>query len=89
MRVLKTRTALPEPSEAMASRSGVPKTRLEKGYGLFLQNCVQCHEPRIPVDPEAESWHPVMRGMAWNSNMEQGDEEAMIDYVRAAASERH
>ncbi|MEM9235428.1 MAG: cytochrome c, partial [Verrucomicrobiota bacterium] len=64
------------------------KAQLEQGYAVFLQNCVQCHEPRIPVDPEAESWHPIMRGMSWNANMKPAEEEAMIDYVRAAASEK-
>lgn len=87
MRVLKTKVAAPVPDEMMAERSGKPLSELGRGYAVFTSKCVECHEPRIAVDLGDPTWHPTMRGMSWNAGLEAGDEQALIDYLRAAAEE--
>jgi cytochrome c2 len=87
MRVLKTEFVAPAPSEAMAQQSGKSLKELERGHAVFGSRCLECHEPRIPVDPTDPSWHMTMRGMSWNAGLDSADEAALIDYMRAAAKE--
>ncbi|BCX46692.1 hypothetical protein HAHE_06000 [Haloferula helveola] len=87
MRVLKTRSDVPPPTQEMASRSGHSLEHLRRGHSVFMVNCTRCHEPRIAVETGEPSWHPTMRGMSWNAGLKPADETALIDYVRAAARE--
>lgn len=87
MRVLKTKTAVPVPDEAMAERSGQSLKELERGHQVFMAKCIECHEPRIAVKTSDPSWHPTMRGMSWNAGVGSADEKALIAYLGAAAEE--
>lgn len=87
MRVLKTKHTAPVPNETMVERSGRSQEHLVRGREVFVAKCTECHAPRIAVSPEDPSWHPTMRGMAWNADLSAADEGALIDYLRAAAKE--
>jgi cytochrome c5 len=87
MRVLKTKHTAPVPTGKMADQSGQSQQHLDRGREVFVAKCTECHEPRIAVSPEDPSWHPTMRGMAWNADLSAADERALIDYLRAAAKE--
>jgi hypothetical protein len=84
MRVLKTSPKVPEPTAAMARRSGQSLAHLGDGYGLFMRKCSECHEPRVPTNSSDPNWHPTMIGMAWNAGLTKSEEGAMVDYLRAA-----
>ena len=88
MRVLETTPELITPDAAMAKRSGHSLDHLGKGHGLFLRKCSECHEPRVPVNPNDPSWHPIMVGMGWNAGLTESEEKAVADYLRAAAKSR-
>jgi mono/diheme cytochrome c family protein len=87
MRVLKTSPEVPVPTAAMAQRSGTSLNQLGEGHSLFLRKCSECHEPRVPENPGDPSWHPTMRGMAWNAGLTESEEGAMIAYLRAAGDQ--
>ena len=87
MRVLKTKHSAPVPTGKMADQSGQTQQHLDRGREVFTAKCTECHAPRIAVDAEDPSWHPTMRGMAWNADLSAADEGALIDYLRAAAKE--
>lgn len=87
MRVLKTKHTAPVPTEKMAEQSGESQDHLDRGREIFMVKCTECHAPRVAVNTEDPSWHPTMRGMAWNADLNKADEQALIDYLRAAAKE--
>lgn len=74
----------PPPTEAMAASIGEPLDHIGMGYALFQRKCLECHEPRVPTDPDAANWHPIMEGMAWNAGLSESEESAVLDYLHAA-----
>ena len=78
-----TKTA-PIPDPAMASRSKVSVTTLQKGHAVYLAHCGRCHEPILPKDVSKEDWHVVAPGMAWNAGISAADEKALTAYLMAA-----
>jgi mono/diheme cytochrome c family protein len=87
MRVLKTKMVAPIPDAAMAERSGQSQDHLGRGYSVFMAKCIECHEPRIAVKTTDPSWLLTMHGMSWNAGIDAVDEEALVDYLRAAAED--
>jgi len=70
----------------MSRVSGVPVERLQRGYGVYLTQCGQCHELVKPGDLKVADWRLVMPGMCWNAGLTQVDESVLLDYVLAAKS---
>ncbi|MFC7338941.1 hypothetical protein ACFQY0_17220 [Haloferula chungangensis] len=87
MRVLKTKSSVPMPDEAMAQRSGQSLEKLKRGHSVFMIKCTECHEPRIAVETADPSWLLTMHGMSWNAGIDEADEEALIGYLQVAAGE--
>lgn len=84
LRSLETRSKAPEPTAAMAARSGEDLDTIGTGYWVFERKCLECHESRVPRDPTHPDWHPVMQGMSWNAGLSEGEENAVMAYLRAA-----
>ena len=84
MRTMKTKGTAPAPDKAMAAKSGQSLDHLERGYAVFNAKCIECHIPRIPVNPSNPNWHATMLGMAWNAGLSEANERELIDYMRAA-----
>jgi len=78
---------IPVPSAKMAKASGKPLDTLGKGYSLFLVHCAQCHELKMPEDMRVEEWHSIVPGMAWNAGLKKEDENAVMEYLLAAAQQ--
>lgn len=74
----------PPPTEAMAASIGEPLDHIGMGHSLFHRKCLECHEPKIPNDPNAANWHPIMEGMAWNAGLSDAEERAVLSYLHAA-----
>lgn len=84
-RILDIERVAPQPTAAMAARSGETLERIGVGYWVFQRKCLECHEARVPQDPSDEDWHPVMEGMMWNAGLDAREEGAVLAYLRAAA----
>lgn len=69
----------------MAKQSGVPLNELGEGYAVFLTQCSQCHEQRIPNYISADEWHVVVPGMAWNAGLSKKEESLVMKYLTAAS----
>ena len=84
-RVLDTKNEAPAPGAEMAARAGESLDQVGKGYWIFQRKCLECHEVRIPKDPALAAWHPTMVGMSWNAGLSDGEEDALMAYMKAAA----
>lgn len=74
----------PLPDVSMAKKSGTPVETLGRGYSVYLTQCAQCHELKMPRDMRVEEWHTIVPGMAWNAGLNQTDEKAVVAYLVAA-----
>lgn len=72
--------------EEMSRVSGVSIEKLQRGHGVYLTQCGQCHELVKPRDLKVADWHMVMPGMCWNAGLTRADEALLLDYVLAANS---
>lgn len=70
----------------MSKISGVPVERLQRGHGIYLTQCGQCHELVKPEDLKVADWRLVMPGMCWNAGLARADEALLLEYVLAAKS---
>jgi hypothetical protein len=66
--------------------SGVPVERLQRGYGVYLTQCGQCHVLVKPESLKVADWRLVMPGMCWNAGLARADEALLLEYVLAAKS---
>ncbi|MFN6017419.1 MAG: hypothetical protein ACK49N_07560 [Verrucomicrobiota bacterium] len=72
--------------EEMSKISGVPVERLQRGHGIYLTQCGQCHELVKPESLKVADWRLVMPGMCWNAGLTRADEALLLEYVLAAKS---
>ena len=72
--------------EEMSRVSGVPVDRLQRGHGVYLIQCGQCHELVKPESLKVADWRLVMPGMCWNAGLTRADEALLLEYVLAAKS---
>jgi mono/diheme cytochrome c family protein len=73
------------PTPALAKQSGIPLENLGKGHAIFMRQCTQCHEKRIPNEIPTKEWHTIVPGMAWNAGLSKEEEKLVTDYVVAAS----
>jgi hypothetical protein len=72
--------------EEMSRVSGVPIEKLQRGHGIYLTQCGQCHELVKPESLKVSDWRLVMPGMCWNAGLTRADEAMLLEYVLAAKS---
>lgn len=75
---------IPVADARMAEASGVPLETLQRGNGVFLTQCGQCHLLVPPDKLKTSDWHLVIPGMCWNAGLTQADEALILKYVLAA-----
>lgn len=73
------------PTPELAKLSGKPIEDLGKGHSIFMRQCMQCHEQRIPNEIPTKEWHVIVPGMAWNAGLSPEEERLVTDYVVAAS----
>lgn len=74
------------PTPALAAASGTSLTDLQEGHAIFMVQCSQCHEQRIPNALTSDEWHTVTPGMAWNAGLSKAQEAQVTKYLVAASS---
>lgn len=73
------------PTAAMAQTSGTPLSDLQDGHAIFMVQCSQCHEQRIPNSLTSDEWHTVTPGMAWNAGLSKEERAKVTKYLVAAS----
>jgi hypothetical protein len=79
---------VPNPSRAMASKSGKSLEQLQRGHEIYMLRCGECHVYQLPQDLDIEDWEDAMPQMIRHAGLASADERAVLDYVIAVRSER-
>jgi len=79
---------VPNPSPAMAKKSGKPLSQLQRGHVVYMLHCGECHHYKLPQDLDIDEWQEAMPKMIGHAGLESADEKAVLDYVVAVKLER-
>jgi cytochrome c5 len=79
---------VPNPSRAMANKSGKSLEQLQRGHEIYMLRCGECHVYQLPQDLDIEDWEDAMPQMIRHAGLASADERAVLDYVIAVRSER-
>lgn len=74
---------VPNPNAAMASASGTPISRLQRGHEVYMLKCGECHTYMLPQDLDVDEWEDAMPKMITHAGLPNADEKAVLDYVVA------
>ncbi len=74
---------VPNPSPAMARRSGTPIERLQRGHATYMLRCGECHDYMLPENLFEDEWEDAMPKMIRHAGLGSEDEKAVLDYVLA------
>lgn len=75
------------PSQTLAKKSGSSLKELHIGFGVWARECGKCHEHVFPEDVSTETWHAATPRMAWNANITDAEQDALLKYILAVRSE--
>ncbi len=78
---------VPNPSPAMAAKSGRPLATLQKGHEIYMLKCGECHVYMIPKDLDVDEWEDAMPKMIRHAGLASEDERAVLAYVLAVKGE--
>ena len=79
---------VPNPSAAMAKKSGKPLAELQRGHEVYMLQCGQCHRYKLPQDLDIDEWQTAVPKMIGHAGLERVDEKAVLGYVVAVKMER-
>jgi hypothetical protein len=75
------------PNKNLAQRSGNSLKDLHIGFGVYLRSCGECHTHALPDELSTKDWHVVTPRMAWNANITDAEQDALLKYLLAARSD--
>lgn len=79
---------VPNPSPAMAKKSGKPLGQLQRGHFVYMLHSGECHHYKLPQDLDIDEWQEAMPKMIGHAGLETADEKAVLDCVVAVKLER-
>jgi hypothetical protein len=74
---------VPNPSPAMAKKSGTPLEQLQRGHVVYMLKCGECHQYQLPERVDIMDWEDAMPKMIGHAGLPSSDEKAVLNYVRA------
>lgn len=74
---------VPNPSPAMAAKSGTPLPTLERGHETYMLKCGECHNYMLPDKIDVDEWEDAMPKMIRHAGLASEDEKAVLAYVLA------
>ncbi len=75
------------PSQTMAKKSGSSLKELHIGFGVWARECGKCHQHVFPDDVSSDTWHAATPRMAWNANITDKEQDALLKYIMAVKKE--
>lgn len=79
---------VPNPSAAMAKKSGTSLSQLQRGHEVYMLKCGECHAYQLPEKIDIMDWEDVMPKMIRHAGLPSSDEKAVLDYVIAVKKEK-
>ena len=74
---------VPNPTPAMAKKSGTSLEKLQHGHVTYMLKCGECHAYKIPKDLDVDEWEDAMPKMIRHAGLAPDDEKAVLAYVIA------
>jgi len=74
---------VPNPSPAMAKKSGTSLDQLQRGHVVYMLKCGECHQYQLPERVDIMDWEDAMPKMIRHAGLPSSDEKAVLDYVKA------
>jgi len=74
---------VPNPTPAMANKSGTSLEKLQHGHVTYMLKCGECHAYKIPKDLDVDEWEDAMPKMIRHAGLAPEDEKAVLAYVIA------
>ncbi|MDB4141962.1 hypothetical protein N9162_00395 [bacterium] len=71
----------PEPSPQMAKASGKSYSDLKEGHGVYMKQCAQCHEHRVPSSTTLPEWHDKVSAMSAIAGLSKVEEKSLQTYL--------
>ena len=79
---------VPNPSAAMAKKSGRPLSQIQRGHEVYMLKCGECHQYKLPQNLDVDEWEEAVPKMIKHAGLEAEDEQAVLAYVVAVKMER-
>ena len=74
---------VPNPSVAMAKKSGKPLELIQRGHEVYMLKCGECHRYQLPQNLDVDEWQETVPKMIRHAGLEAADEKAVLAYVVA------
>jgi len=78
---------VPNPTPAMAKKSGKPLATLQHGHATYMLKCGECHNYMLPEQIDVDEWEDAMPKMIRHAGLAADDEQAVLAYVLAVKGE--
>lgn len=78
---------VPNPSTAMAAKSGTSLEKLRTGHEVYMLKCGECHNYMIPDDLDVDEWEDAIPKMIRHAGLAKEEEQAVLAYVLAVKAE--
>lgn len=75
------------PSEELARKHKTSLKDLHIGFGTYVRECGTCHSHVLPEDLSSSQWHVTTPKMAWNANISDKEQKALLSYLVAATQD--
>ncbi len=79
---------VPNPSAAMAKKSGKSLSQLQRGHEVYMLKCGECHVYQLPQNLDVDEWQETIPKMIRHAGLESADERAVLAYVVAVKMDR-
>ena len=73
------------PTKEMAAATNTDLAKIGEGHAIYMRQCSQCHEAKLPSTIPSEAWHEIVPGMAWNAGLSKTEEAKVHSYILAAS----
>jgi mono/diheme cytochrome c family protein len=73
------------PTKAMAAATNSDLAEIGEGHAIYMRQCSQCHEAKLPSSIPSKAWHVIVPGMAWNAGISPAEEAKVHSYIMAAS----
>ena len=73
------------PTQKMAIATQTDLKDLGEGHAIYMRQCSQCHEAKLPASIPSKSWHVIVPGMAWNAGLSEEEEKLVHTYIVATS----
>ncbi len=73
--------ATPIPTKKMAKVTGKPFLDLKRGHGVYMRQCAQCHEHRLPNTVTVPAWHDKVDSMSALAGLSKKERADLQSYL--------